>query len=90
MLDGLLKFLSGVFDGGKRPVRFERSDYRLSVAALLVHTAAIAGDMSDLRRRQLNAVIKREFGLEEATADELVAEAIKPSTRPSISITLPA
>lgn len=77
MLEGLLKFLPGVFEGGKRPTRFERSDYRLAVAALLVHTAAIAGNMSDLRRGQLHTVIKREFGLEEATADELVAEAIK-------------
>jgi len=77
VLESLLKFLPGVFIGGKRPTRFEHGDCRLAIAALLVHTAAIPGNMSDLRRRQLHAVIKREFGLDEATADELVAEAIK-------------
>ena len=77
VLESLLKFLPGVFEGGKRRTRFEHSDYRLAVAALLVHTAAIAGNMSDLRRGQLDAVIEREFGLDEAAADQLVAEAIK-------------
>jgi uncharacterized tellurite resistance protein B-like protein len=77
MLEGLFKFLAGSFEGGRHPTGFERSDYRLAVAALLVHTAAIAGSMSDPRRGQLHAVIKREFALDEATAGELVAEAIK-------------
>jgi uncharacterized tellurite resistance protein B-like protein len=77
MLESLLKFLPGVSEGGKRPTHFEHNDYRLAVAALLVHTAEIAGNMSDLRRGQLSAVIKREFVLDEATTDELVAEAIR-------------
>jgi uncharacterized tellurite resistance protein B-like protein len=77
MLESLLKFLPGVSEGGKRPTRFAHDDYRLAVAALLVHTAAIAGNMSELRRGQLHAVIKREFGLDETTTDALVAEAIE-------------
>ena len=57
------------------PIRFEHDDYRLAAAALLVHAAAIDGDISDIERDQLHAVIKQQFGLDEATTDELVAEA---------------
>jgi uncharacterized tellurite resistance protein B-like protein len=77
MLERLLKFLPSVCEGGKRPTHFEQNDYRLAVTALLVHTAEIPGNMSDLRRGQLRAVIKREFDLDEATTDELVVEAIR-------------
>jgi len=41
----------------------------------LVHTAAIDGNISDRERTKLHAVIKRQFDLDEATTDELVAEA---------------
>jgi len=40
-----------------------------------VHAAAIDGDISDAERDQLHAVIKRQFDLDKATTDELVAEA---------------
>jgi uncharacterized tellurite resistance protein B-like protein len=75
MFEGFRKFLSEVVEGGKHPAHFESGDYRLAAAALLVHTAAIDGDMSQARRAQLHAVIKRQFGLDEASTDELVAEA---------------
>jgi uncharacterized tellurite resistance protein B-like protein len=61
----------------KHPTRFEHNDYRLAATALLVHTAAIDGNMSDLERSQLHAVVKRQFGLDNATTDELVVAAIK-------------
>jgi uncharacterized tellurite resistance protein B-like protein len=61
----------------KHPNRFEHNDYRLAATALLVHTAAIDGNMSDLEQSQLHAVVKRQFGLDNATTDELVAAAIK-------------
>ncbi|HEX2354423.1 MAG TPA: TerB family tellurite resistance protein, partial [Xanthobacteraceae bacterium] len=44
-------------------------------AALLVHAAAIDGDVGDAEREKLHTVIKRQFALDEATTDELVAEA---------------
>jgi uncharacterized tellurite resistance protein B-like protein len=75
MFEGFRKFLSEVVEGGKHPAHFESGDYRLAAAALLVHTAAIDGDISQARRAQLHAVIKRQFGLDEASTDELVAEA---------------
>ena len=75
MFDSFRKFLSEASEGGAHPIRFEHDDYRLAAAALLVHAAAIDGDVSDVEREQLHAVIKRQFGLDEATTDELVAEA---------------
>jgi uncharacterized tellurite resistance protein B-like protein len=75
MFDSFRKFLSEVSEGGKHPTHFEQNDYRLAAAALLVHTAAIDGNISDRERAKLHAVIKRQFDLDEATTDELVAEA---------------
>src|SRR5207247_8717656 len=39
------------------------------------HAAAIDGDISDAERDKLHALIKQQFDFDEATADELVAEA---------------
>ena len=75
MFDSFRKFLSEVSEGGKHPTHFEHNDYRLAAAALLVHAAAIDGNISDRERAKLHAVIKRQFDLDEATTDELVAEA---------------
>src|SRR5262245_24865401 len=75
MFDSFRKFLSEVSDDGAHPIHFEHNDYRLAAAALLVHAAAIDGDISDAERDQLHVVIKRQFGLDEATTDELVDEA---------------
>jgi uncharacterized tellurite resistance protein B-like protein len=75
MFESFRKFLSDVAEGGKHPAHFEHNDYRLAAAALLVHTAAIDGNISDLERDKLHAMVKQQFGLDEATTDELVAEA---------------
>src|SRR6516164_6051623 len=75
MFDSFRKFLSEVSEGGEHPIHFDHDDYRLAAAALLVHAAAIDGDISDVERDKLNTIIKRQFGLDEATTDELVTEA---------------
>jgi uncharacterized tellurite resistance protein B-like protein len=77
MFETFRKFLPRVSEGSNLPTYFGRNDYRLAVAALLVHTAAIDGNMSDLERGELHAVVKRQFDLDEATTDKLVAEAIQ-------------
>src|SRR5262249_12834797 len=74
MFDSFRRFLSEASEGGEHPIRFEHDDYRLAAAALLVHAAAIDGDISDVERDQLHAVIKRQFGLDQATTHELGAE----------------
>ena len=75
MFDSFRKFLSEVSESGEHPIHFDHNDYRLAAAALLVHAAAIDGDISGVEREQLHAIIKRQFGLDEATTDELVDEA---------------
>ena len=70
MFDSFRKFLSEVSEGGEHPIHFEHDDYRLAAAALLVHAAANDGDISDAERDQLHAIIKRQFGLDEATEAE--------------------
>jgi uncharacterized tellurite resistance protein B-like protein len=75
MFESFRKFLAEVSQGGKHPAHFEHSDYRLAAAALLVHAAAIDGNISDVERNKLHAVIKRRFDLDEAQTDALVAEA---------------
>jgi len=75
MFESFRKFLSEVSDGDKHPIHFEHNDYRLAAAALLVHAAAIDGDVSDAERDKLRVLIKQQFELDEATTDELVSEA---------------
>jgi uncharacterized tellurite resistance protein B-like protein len=75
MFQSFRKFLAEVSQGGKHPAHFEHNDYRLAAAALLVHAAAIDGNISDVARNKLQAVIKRRFDLDEAETDALVAEA---------------
>jgi uncharacterized tellurite resistance protein B-like protein len=75
MFQGFRKFLSEVAEGGKHPIHFEANDYRLAAAAMLVHAAAIDGNVSDVERVKLHAVIKQRFDLDEAATDELLAEA---------------
>ena len=75
MFASVRKFLSEVAGGDKQPCRFDHNDYRLAAAALLIHAAAIDGNISDAERHKLHALVRRRFGLDEAATDELVAEA---------------
>jgi uncharacterized tellurite resistance protein B-like protein len=75
MFDAFRKFVSALSDGDTHPSRFQDGDYRLAAAALLVHAAAIDGDISDVERDRLHAVIKRRFDLDEAATNELMEEA---------------
>src|SRR6516165_7697734 len=75
MFDAFRRFLSDFTAGDKHPSRFDDNDYRLAAAALLVHAAAIDGDVSEVERAKLHAVIKRRFDLDEEMTNELVVEA---------------
>jgi uncharacterized tellurite resistance protein B-like protein len=75
MFEAFRSFISDLTDGAKHPSRFEDNDYRLAAAALLVHAAAIDGEMSEAERDKLHAVIKQRFSLDDAATDELVAQA---------------
>jgi uncharacterized tellurite resistance protein B-like protein len=75
MFETLKTFISDFVDGEKHPSQFADNDYRLAAAALLVHAAAIDGEMSQRERDKLHSVIKQRFALDDQTADELIAKA---------------
>jgi uncharacterized tellurite resistance protein B-like protein len=75
MFASFRKFLSEVAGGDKQPGRFDHNDYRLAAAVLLIHAAAIDGNISNAEREKLQALVRRRFGLDQAATDELVAEA---------------
>jgi len=75
MFDAFRNFVAEFVDGDRHPSQFADADYRLAAAALLVHAAAIDGDMSQAERDKLHAVVKRRFGLDGGAADELIDKA---------------
>ena len=75
MFDAFRNFVAEFVDGDRHPSQFADDDYRLAAAALLVHAAAIDGDMSQAERDKLHALVKRRFGLDDGAADELIDKA---------------
>jgi uncharacterized tellurite resistance protein B-like protein len=75
MFESFKHFVSEFVEGGKHPSQFGDDDYRLAAAALLVHAAAIDGDMSQSEGDKLHAVIKQRFGLDDAATAELIEKA---------------
>jgi uncharacterized tellurite resistance protein B-like protein len=75
MFEAFRSFISDIVDGEKHPSQFADDDYRLAAAALLVHAAAIDGEMSQSERDKLHAVIKQRFGLDDTATDELIEKA---------------
>jgi uncharacterized tellurite resistance protein B-like protein len=75
MFETFKSFISDFVDGEKHPSQFADNDYRLAAAALLVHAAAIDGEMSQRERDKLHGVIKQRFALSDEATDELIAKA---------------
>ena len=75
MFESFKSFISEFVDGEKHPDQFAEDDYRLAAAAMLVHAAAIDGEMLQSERDKLHAVIKQRFTLDDATTDELITKA---------------
>lgn len=75
MFESFKHFVTEFVDGGKHPNQFGEDDYRLAAAALLVHCAAIDGEVSQAERDKLYAVIKQCFNLDDAAAAELIEKA---------------
>jgi uncharacterized tellurite resistance protein B-like protein len=75
MLKAFKQFLSDLAAGDKDQSRFDEGDYRLAAAALLVHAAMIDGQISDIERNRLQAVIMLRFDLNAEAASELIASA---------------
>ncbi|HLH89480.1 MAG TPA: TerB family tellurite resistance protein [Xanthobacteraceae bacterium] len=75
MLDDLRRFFSDLIDEKKPQDQFAENDYRRAAAALLVHIATLDGELTDAKRSKLHAILEREFALDAAATDELIAEA---------------
>jgi uncharacterized tellurite resistance protein B-like protein len=75
MFESFKNFVSEFVDGGKHPSQFADNDYRLAAAALLVHAAAIDGEISDSERDKLHMLLKQRFALDDEATAELIAKA---------------
>jgi uncharacterized tellurite resistance protein B-like protein len=75
MFESFKNFVAEFVDGEKHPTQFADDDYRLAAAAMLVHTAAIDGEMSQSERDKLHAIIRQRFDLDDAATDELISKA---------------
>ena len=75
MFASFKSFIADFVDGEKHPAQFAEGDYRLAAAALLVHAAAIDGEMLPSERDKLHAVIKQCFALDDTATDELIEKA---------------
>ena len=75
MFKSFRNFISEFVDGEKHPSQFGEDDYRLAAAAMLVHAAAIDGEMSRSENDKLHALIKQRFNLDEAATEELIEKA---------------
>ncbi len=75
MFESFRNFVADFVEGDKHPSQFAENDYRLAAVALLVHAAAIDGDMSQSERDKLHAVVKRRFALDDKLTDELIDKA---------------
>ena len=56
-------------------VRLADGDPRLAVAALLVHLAAVDGNVSDVEKQAVRRALMQHFELDEASVRELIHEA---------------
>jgi len=75
MFEAFKSFISDFVEGGKHPSQFAEGDYRLAAAGLLVHAAAIDGEMLESERQKLRGVLKQSFSLDDAATDELIEKA---------------
>jgi uncharacterized tellurite resistance protein B-like protein len=62
--------------GGKEAAHFQDNDYRLAVAALLVHVATLEGALSPASRAKLHSLLKSRFELSDDLTDELIDVAV--------------
>jgi uncharacterized tellurite resistance protein B-like protein len=75
MFEAIKSFVAELADGNKPAGSFGEGDYRLAVAALLVHAATIDGEFAEAERARLIALLQQRFDLDDALADELVEKA---------------
>jgi uncharacterized tellurite resistance protein B-like protein len=76
MFEAFKELVAGLTSGDKHPSSFDENDSRLAAAALLVHAAAIDGDISEDERTLLHSLLKQRFDLDDAGTVKLLDAAI--------------
>jgi uncharacterized tellurite resistance protein B-like protein len=61
--------------GGRQAQGFDDQERRIATAALLVHAAAVDGEVSPAERDKLCKLLKQRFDLDDAGAGELIEQA---------------
>ena len=74
MFDAIKSFVADLASG-KQAGDLDDQDLRVATAALLVHAAAIDGDISDAERDKLQNLLKLRFELDDDGAKALIAQA---------------
>src|ERR1700689_1257684 len=75
MFESFNSFITELVDRGIHPDQFAEDGHRLLPSVMLVHAAAIDGEMSQSERDKLHALIMQRFALDDATTDELITKA---------------
>lgn len=75
MLDALRNFVVKLAIGDRQAGDFADDDFRVAYAALLVHAAAIDGEVSGAERGKLVALLQQRFDLDDKAAQRLVEQA---------------
>jgi uncharacterized tellurite resistance protein B-like protein len=74
MLDRIRRFVADLAQA-EAPPEFTEDDHRVAAAALLVHIMEADGVVNEGERTALHRLIKDSFGLDDAEAERLAAEA---------------
>jgi uncharacterized tellurite resistance protein B-like protein len=75
VFEAIRSFVADLASGDRRPAAFDADDYRVAVAALLLHAATVDGDLGDAERDKLAALLKQRFTLDDEIADRLIEKA---------------
>jgi uncharacterized tellurite resistance protein B-like protein len=75
MFDAISEFISEIAGGRRDPRAFVDTDYRLAVAALLLHTAILDQKVDPVERAKIRDVLSSRFELSAGDVDKLFAAA---------------
>ncbi len=75
MFDAIRNFVAELANGEGPSGGLRDDEFRVAYAALLVHAAAIDGEVSDAERRKLKSLLMQRFELDDAAAADLVERA---------------
>ena len=75
MFEAIKSFVTDLTSGDRQTGGFDPDDYRVAVAALLLHAATIDGQVTGFERDKLRSLLEQRFTLDAPTADRLIEQA---------------